>query len=106
MNSQAPARASTACRGVAGMFRRGRGSRTHAFLRGGLQQPSWKLAPASVRDDVFAHQLAHDLRRGLVLRRADFLEHALLARIEQYGEAGGLAFHAERPGEGPPRWYY
>jgi hypothetical protein len=53
---------------------------------------------ASVLDDVFADQLPHHLRGREVLRGADLLEQRLLARVEQQGQAGGLAFGPGRHG--------
>src|SRR5574337_1971192 len=47
--------------------------------------------------EVVADQLAHDLRCGAVLQRAQVLERGLLVRVEQQRQPGGLAFHRGAP---------
>src|SRR5471032_718734 len=97
----APTSAASACRSYPFRHwsRRGRkacsaiDSVCRGFLVGRCRQPGRQLALAGVRDHVHADQLAHDLRRRDVLRGANVLEHALLARIDQDGEAGGLVLH-------------
>jgi len=51
------------------------------------QQPGRQRPVAGMLDDVLADQLPHHLRRRQVLLGADFLEHGLLARIEEQGQA-------------------
>lgn len=46
---------------------------------------------------VFADQLAHDLRRRQVLRGAQGFKGLFLDRIDQDGKAGGLGFHEGCP---------
>ena len=53
-----------------------------------------QLAFPGILDDPLANQLAHDLRRRHVARRAQLLEDLLLARIDQDGQPSGAVFHA------------
>src|SRR6185369_3654610 len=56
-------------------------------------QPLGQLAVSGVGHGVLMDQFSDDLRGRQIPRGTDFLENPLLLGIDQYGQAGGTAFH-------------
>lgn len=68
-----------------------------------VSQPLGDPVDSKMIQQVLAHQLAHDLRRILVLARAEILEELLLARINQDGQSGSYGFPWECSWQGQYR---